>query len=474
VTGGTSAFLAPRHGLRRRVSQLDTPAGLVLMFALAFLLRLLIAPRTGFYGDLKLFQAWTTRLHAVGTHRFYAHGAFADYPPGYMYVLWLIGKFAVSPGYLLLKLPAIAGDLGLAWIAGSFAARVASPSVASRWPIRALVASAVLFNPAVLMVGVVWGQVDVLPAAFALWALFLLFTGSPSLRRDIAVFLLFAVATAMKPQAGLILPVMLYALYRRYLYRRAASDLVDGALRIIAAVGPGLALWFAAGLPFGLGPLKLVRFYSHSASVYPFISVDAFNLWGAIGFTRRDSPGSGDYVAVAGIPALYFGMLAFAAGAILVLWRAHAAIERRADEPRVLTIAAAAMSLLAFALLTRMHERYMFYSLAFLAPLVFVRPVRLAFAALCGLFTLNLWWVYAYANSRADLGRQCSLPAPGCYGIGWIFGGFAADTWQRKMWSVAVTAITIAVAWFGVRWASQPRSDRGGRARPWHVRAIGS
>jgi hypothetical protein len=116
----------------------------------------------------------------------------------------------------------------------------------------------------------------------------------------------------------------------------------------------------------------------------------------------------------------------------------------------------------------------MFYSLAFLAPLVFVRPVRLAFTALCGLFTLNLWWVYAYANSRADLGRQCSLPAPGCYGIGWIFGGFAADTWQKKMWSVAVTAIAIAVAWFGVRWASQPRSDRDGRARPWHVRAIGS
>jgi hypothetical protein len=101
-----------------------------------------------------------------------------------------------------------------------------------------------------------------------------------------------------------------------------------------------------------------------------------------------------------------------------------------------------------------MHERYMFYALAFLAPVVFLRPVRLAFATLSGLFVLNLWWVYAYNNSRGDLGRSCSLPAPGCFGVNWIFGGFATDPWQKKLFSLAVTAIALAIAWFGVRWVS--------------------
>jgi hypothetical protein len=152
-------------------------------------------------------------------------------------------------------------------------------------------------------------------------------------------------------------------------------------------------------------------------------------------------------------------MLGFVAGVVLVLWRVHRAFERGAERAVVLTVAAAAVSLLAFALLTRMHERYMFYSIAFLAPLVFVRPLRLAYAGLSGLFVLNLWWVYAYNNSRGDLGRPCSLPDPGCFGIGWIFGGFGMDTWQKKLCSIAVTVIAIFVAWFGVRWAERSKPN---------------
>ena len=42
----------------------------------------------------------------------------------------------------------------------------------------------------------------------------LLFTRPRSLRREILALLLFAVAIAVKPQAGFVLPVLLYALYR--------------------------------------------------------------------------------------------------------------------------------------------------------------------------------------------------------------------------------------------------------------------
>jgi dolichyl-phosphate-mannose-protein mannosyltransferase len=443
---------------RRSIWRLDSPLGLLAMFSAGFVIRILIAPHVGFYGDLKWFQTWSTRLAQVGFHGFYAAGHFSDYPPGYMYVLWLLGKISVPPGYTLLKVPAILADLGLAWVASTLAVRIAPSQLAERVPIRPLVAAAVLFNPAFIMLSAVWGQVDALPALFVLSSLLLLFTGQSSRRREIAAFLLFAIAIAIKPQAGFVLPVMVYALYRRHLRGRSGSDFTKGILDIALTATLSVGLWFLTAIPFGLSPIELIRFDRRSASLYPVTSENAFNLWGAIGFGRPDA--SGNYVAVVGVPALYFGILALACSIVLVAWRAHRAIESGADEARILTLAAGVTSLLAFVLLTRMHERYMFYSLALLAPLVFLRPLLLAFAALSGLFVLNLWYPYAFFNSHAWLGGPCALPAPGCFGFDSVFGGFALDTWQKKVWSIAVTALALGIAWFGTRWAARPEGRR--------------
>jgi Gpi18-like mannosyltransferase len=445
----TARLISPsrRRFLLRLAWRLDTRAGLVAMFAVAFCIRVLIAPHVGFYGDLRLFKMWASRLDEVGLHKFYVQGQFADYPPGYLYVLWLLGKLSATPGYLLLKLPAILADLGLAWIAGTFAARIAPTSLKERLPVRALVAAAVLFNPAVIALSTVWGQVDAVPALLVLSSLLLLFTRPQSVRREIGAFLLFAVAVAMKPQSGFVLPIMLYALYRRHLHRRPRSELLAGALRIAAPGVLALDLWSVSGIPFGLGPAELVRFYRDSASVYPVTSANAFNLWGAVGFWRDDSMGD-HAVTVAGISALHFGLLIFAVGLGLILWRLHRAIERGADEARALTVAAAVVSILAYALLTRMHERYMFLSLACLAPLVFLRPLRLALAGLSALFVLNLWYPYAYFNSQWRAQDFRFNPW-----FDWTFGGFENDTWQKKIWSLAVTAIAILLAWRGLDWA---------------------
>ncbi len=408
------------------------------MFVAAFVVRLLIAPDVGSYGDLGIFEGWAERLAAVGPHKFYYEGYFADYPPGYLYVLWVLGEIWAAPGYLL-KLPALVGDLALAWIAGTLAARLAPAELCERWPVRTLVAAAVLFNPAVIALSAVWGQVDVVPAVFVLWSLLLLFTGPQSLRREVAAFLLFAVGVAMKPQAGFVLPVMLYALYRRYLHHRSHPDLIRGARNIALSGVLSLGLWSVSGLAFGLGPIELVRFYKHSASAYPVTSANAFNLWGMVGFWRPDST----YRLV--------GALALLAGVAYVLWAAHRAIERGTDEARALMVAAVCTSLLAYTFLTRMHERYMFLSLAVLAPLAFERRFRRALGGLSALFILNLWWPYAYFNSKGNFEDLRVQPL-----FDWIYGAdFAIDTWQKKLWSLAVVAITLALVWRGPRWVAE-------------------
>jgi Gpi18-like mannosyltransferase len=426
------------------------------MFTVAFFIRVLIAPHFGFYGDLRLFKMWAARLDEVGSHRFYVQGQFADYPPGYLYVLWLLGKLSAAPGYLLLKLPAILADLGLAWIAGTFAVRLAPPALRERFPVRALVAAAVLFNPAVIALSTVWGQVDSVPALFVLSSLLLLFTGPPSLRRELTAFVLFTVAIAMKPQSGFVLPIMIYALYRRHLLGRSRPELLEGVLRVAAPAVLALDIWSVSGLPFGLGPVELYRFYRHSASIYPVTSANAFNLWGAVGFWRNDSTGD-RVLTVAGVSALHIGMLAFILGVVLTLWRLHRALERGADEARELTVAAATVSLLAYVLLTRMHERYMFLSLACLAPLVFLRPIRLVYAGLSGLFVLNLWYPYAYFNAQWEVQDLRFNPW-----FDWVFGGFETDTWQKKLWSLAVTGIALLLAWRGLSWA---RAEAAARER---------
>src|SRR5579864_7190802 len=456
--------LAARQRATRLVWVLETPAGLVAMFALALLARVALASRLGFHGDLLLFQTWAARLAAVGTHGFYTPGQLQDYPQGYLYVLWLLAKVSPVPSFVLLKVPAMLADLGLAWVAGTLAARIAPAPLLERLPVRALVAAAVLFNPAVVLLSAGWGQVDSLPALLALSSLLLLLTGPPSLRRELASFVALAAAVAMKPQAAFVLPVLLYALYRRHLRGHRGAQLVDGMLAIGLVTALPLGLWMLSGLPFGLGPVALLRFYHRSASVYPVTSANAFNVWGAIGFWRNDTA-----FTIAGVPALYLGSAAFLGGAALVLRRVHWALGRGAAEARMLLVGAGAMSLLAFTLLTRMHERYLFLALACLAPLAFARPLRLAYAALSALFVVNLWYPFEYFNSQWGVPALRLEPL-----FGWLYGGNATDTWQKTVWSVAFTSVALAAIPVGLRWAERSASGavastRAATARTLHA-----
>src|SRR5918996_4726848 len=105
---------------RRFALWLGTPLGLLALFWVAWVIRLYLAPRTGLASDLDIFRAWSERLARDGPAHFYDIGR-SDYPPGFLYVLWGIGRLSAfvsngPPSNYLLKFTAILSDLGLAWL----------------------------------------------------------------------------------------------------------------------------------------------------------------------------------------------------------------------------------------------------------------------------------------------------------------------------------------------------------------------
>lgn len=474
--GLSRAHTVDRVTVRHVVRRLDTPSGLIGMVLVAVVVRLLVAPHFGFYGDIRYFREWSERLADRGLGNFYEPGYFSDYPPGFLYVLALIGRLPGVPGYVLLKVPTIVGDLALAWVCALLAERLAPESLRHRLAVRPIVMLAVLFNPAVLGVGALWGQVDSFPAAFVMGALLMLLTGRHTVTRDLSGMLLFAAAIAMKPQSGFLAPVLAYLLVRRYLIEARPVDRPAGVLRLLGAGLPSVVLWGISGLPFGLNAKELIDFYRSSADVYPVTSANAFNFWGLAGFFKPDSNlpygTDTDTVRVLGMSAQRFGVIIVVLGALAMLLLAHRAIQRGAHAGRTLLATAVATNLLAYTMLTRMHERYMFPVIACLAPLVLWRGFRAAYWTLSALYVINLWYPFALYNGQWDasgqVGRVRGLQWQPVFG--WFFGDINSfDTDQKKFWSVLVVIAMLVFLAQYLNWVERPRlvdEPRSGDRRP--------
>ena len=163
---------------------------------------------------------------------------------------------------------------------------------------------------------------------------------------------------------------------------------------------------------------------------------------------------------MAGVPALYIGLLLFAAAVVFILARTHGALERGASPPPTLVLAAAATSLLGYVFLTRMHERYVFPGVVLLAPLAFARPFRRAYGALSVLFLLGLWFPFVGYNIQAHVQSLRVEPL-----FSWLYGDFSFFTWQTRTYSLLVTAIALVLAWRGLSYLGGETHEPGSRRR---------
>ncbi|HEX2195489.1 MAG TPA: phospholipid carrier-dependent glycosyltransferase, partial [Actinomycetota bacterium] len=326
--------------------------------------------------------------------------------------------------------------VGLAYVVMRLASIVADAAGVRRWWVRPLAAAAILFNPPIVFLSAVWGQVDTVAAFYALAGILLVVKPERSTRSEAAGAALLALAFATKPQTAFLLPVVALALVVRHLRGRKV-ELADVAVRLGTPLLAFLVVWLGLALPFGLGPERLFEFYGQAGSTYPWTSVWAFNLWGVAGFWRPDS--GPDAFHLFGATALTLGIVLFVAAASYVMVRAYRVLARRPDA-EVILAGGAALVCLSFALLTRIHERYLFLGLACLAPLVVYPRIRAAFAALSLLYMVNLYFPWVFYVEQAG---RTTLKIDALFDFVY---GTAQDSTQKKLLSAVTAALCIAVA----------------------------
>ncbi|MFM8412200.1 MAG: hypothetical protein ACKOCT_18215, partial [Alphaproteobacteria bacterium] len=331
--------------------------------------KLLVAPIWQYKIDIGAYQAWAMKLAAEGPARFYAPGYFADYPPGYMYVLWWIGLAAralsvgASGFVTLIKLPALLADLAVARLIFS---RLRGAGKRLAW----LGAMAFALNPALVLDSAVWGQTDSVLALLCLFAFF-----AQGERRYELAWIFAAVAVLTKPQAILIVPLLV--LWPIGWWKSG---------RPLLAALAALATVFVIADPFrGDRPWRwLWDLYAGTTGYYAETAVNAMNLPALLFGMRRP-----DATVVAGLTTQMWGYLV---GGLIGLGFFVAYLRRPTRWAHASILASA--TLVAFMCLTRMHERYLYPFFPFAALLGMRGPIGILYGLLSALFFANELVVY--------------------------------------------------------------------------------
>jgi len=199
-------------------------------------------------------------LTAVFHHVGFQAISVVGYPPPWPLVLGLIYRGAYALGHnlfaynLAIKLPVIAANVGLAYLAAAVVDNLGAGRHTARraWTF-------LLFNPFLLYVGAAWGQIDAIVAILAVASLVLL-----SARRPAASALVLALAVCFKPIAAPILLVVLVYLAGR---------------------SPRRAAWYAVVFAAGAVAFYVVPFFVFGWDSSPLRQVNAhFIMSGTLSF----------------------------------------------------------------------------------------------------------------------------------------------------------------------------------------------
>lgn len=460
---GRSAADAPGSAVARGIV-----LGAVVIALIARLVSVQLAPKNSYLWDHICNMGWSAYAYEHGPQRLYdydrseplvvnfyqaAGDSFQprvwknphlyNYPPGSAYVFWFKGWLwsVLEPTPVTVPIrPADARNLGrtgeaTARLSNTFKARLvsaapavlfdflmawgvarlvrASCGIGRRSRVREAVALAItLLAPPVFLDSAFWGQADSWISAALVWCVALLIE-----RRLTWAGIAFGIGITLKPQAILLAPVLLYvALALRFMPGGSWGELLRlwrfaaGAAGAVALIAGPTMLHDARAPGNTDGALRWIQ-RSYVGTIgddrYSRITLNAFNAWWlhmAVYGTSREAQDSNS-MHWSGMTNATVGKLSLAACILVVL--ALAARKWRWDAPSWLPVTMLVL-LAAFALPTKVHERYIYYCIPFAIALACLRPALWA-APLGALLIVGTAEMVSFSWVRLDDARDIRL-----------------------------------------------------------------
>ena len=279
------------------------------MLVAAAVLRLFLALNVvGYEVDVGCFVSWGDTFLAAGPGGFYQAAGFCDYPPGYLYILglgdWLVEHLLeVDSPYGLVHqffngsealAQSVRGDVvmisflhKLVPILCDLAAAVLVYHIARQEKLerRTSVMAAMLlaFNPAIVINGAAWCQVDSVLCLMLMLVAYLAIRGHWA-----AVLPVYVAAVLVKPQALMLgflgLAAIIMALLCDKPSRNAAGKLIfpktwrQMGLGLVLSLATALVIILPAAIGQG-GLAWLFELYGKTLSSYPYATVNTANLY---------------------------------------------------------------------------------------------------------------------------------------------------------------------------------------------------
>lgn len=319
--------------------------------------------------DAVSFVIWAKYLTEHNISDLYQNlpAGYLPYPPLYYFVLTPLGHlmkiFNIFDktwlALLVVKFPVFLADI----LAAFLIYRFTRSYIAKK---GALIASAFYFlNPAVIFNTSVWGQIDSVVTALSLASIYLIIA-----KKYFWGFFAFVAGSLIKLQTLAILPLAAFFA----LSMRSLTKLIGyGLILAMIAVLPFLSLILDKGLRWNLA------YFSNLPNQYPYTSIYSYNIFAPVGFLVSDS---NTFLGL--ISYKFLGLFLYFLIAIFVI----VPLLKKKLDPKALMFAAFLL-FFDFALFsTRIHSRYLIYTLGFFAPF-FVKYPKLGLA-LTALVIANL------------------------------------------------------------------------------------
>jgi Gpi18-like mannosyltransferase len=367
---------------------------LALILSAAFVVRLLLFQIPGCYFDMATFSGWIGAAFNHGIRPFYDATAYpCDYPPLNVYLFYSLGQTANQFGlynmqdvFNVVKFLPNLFDLFTAGLIYYFVRKNSS------FKMGILAAGIYAFNPAIVFDGAIWGQWDAIYTFLIVASLLLVLKNKPK-----SAAIVFALSILTKPQAIALAPLLAFLIYKK-----------NGVKNFIFSAAAFTATVFVVILPFQWSnPVTfLSNIYFGALGKFSFTTDNAFNLWGIFGLCQPDT---------------YFFVLGWVMLGVFTLAVLYVLNKRVHASDEVFVVFCAFLLFFGFFMFpTRIHERYLFPTIALLALTIpFIKKTRPIYIILTGTLLFNqaiIWEILNYKYSVPN-GYYWVIPLTGVINV---------------------------------------------------------